>query len=37
MVAVWESASTPTSIADTPVFAKIKSWLGSKGQVEPTN
>jgi hypothetical protein len=37
MDAVRESASTSTSIADSPVFAKIKSWLGSKGQVEPTN
>ena len=37
MDAVRERASTPTSIPDSPVFAKIKSWLGSKGQVEPTS
>jgi hypothetical protein len=37
MDAVRERASTPASIADTPVFDKIKSWLGSKAQVEPTS
>jgi hypothetical protein len=34
--AVRAGASTPTSIPDMPVFAKIKSWFASKGEVEPT-
>jgi hypothetical protein len=36
MEAVRATASTPTSIPDMPVFAKIKSWFASKGEVEPT-
>jgi hypothetical protein len=34
--AVRAEATTPTSIPDMPVFAKIKSWFASKGEVEPT-
>jgi hypothetical protein len=36
MDAVRARAVTPTSIPDTPLFAKIKSWFVTKGQVEPT-
>ena len=35
--AVRAKATTPTSIPDTPLFAKIKSWFVAKGQVEPAN
>ena len=30
-------ATTATSIPDTPVFAKIKSWFGGSKEVEPTS
>jgi hypothetical protein len=30
-------ATTATSIPDTPLFAKIKSWFGASKEVEPTS
>jgi hypothetical protein len=37
MEAVQAGAPTPTSVPDTPVFAKIKSWFGIKGETETTS
>lgn len=37
MEAVQARASTPTSVADTPLFAKLKSWFASSKQAEPTS
>ena len=35
MEVVQRRASTPTSVADTPVFSKIKSWFDVKKHTEP--
>jgi hypothetical protein len=32
--AVQARATTPTSVSDTPFFAKIKNWFGIKGETE---
>jgi hypothetical protein len=37
MDAVRARATTPTSLPDTPLFAKIKSWFLSKGELEHTS
>jgi hypothetical protein len=37
MDAVRAKATTPTSLPDTPLFAKIKSWFLSKGELETTS
>ena len=37
MDTVRAKATAPTSIPDTPLFAKIKSWFGVKEELEPTN
>ncbi|KLK93941.1 hypothetical protein AA309_05530 [Microvirga vignae] len=37
MAVVQQSAATPTSVADHPMFAKIKSWFGSAKKAEPAN
>ncbi len=37
MEAVQSRATTPTSVPDTPLFAKIKSWFGSKTETEPAD
>jgi len=37
MEAVQAGATTPTSVPDTPLFAKIKSWFGTKGETETTS
>ena len=37
MEAVQAQASTPTSVADTPLFAKLKSWFAGSKQAEPTS
>ena len=34
MKAVQAKATNPTSIPDTPFIAKIKNWLGTKGETE---
>ena len=34
---VRAKATTPTSIPDTPLFAKIKSWFASEPETEPTH
>ena len=33
---VQSRASSAASVADSPIFAKIKSWLERKKQIEPT-
>ncbi len=33
---VQSRASSAASVADSPIFAKVKSWLGRKKQIEPT-
>jgi hypothetical protein len=37
MAAVQAGSTTPTSVPDTPLFSKIKSWFGTKGETEPTS
>jgi hypothetical protein len=37
MDAVRARATTPTSLPDTPLFAKIKSWFLAKGELEHTS
>ncbi len=37
MAAVQAGSTTPTSVPDTPLFSKIKSWFGSKVETEPTS
>ena len=37
MGAVQASATTPTSVPDTPLFAKIKGWFEAKGEMEPAS
>ena len=37
MDAVQKRATTPMSIPDTPLFAKIKGWFGTKGETELTS
>jgi hypothetical protein len=37
MEAVQARATSPTSIPDTPLFAKIKSWFQAKAKTEPTS
>jgi len=37
MDTVQARATTPMSIPDTPLFSKIKSWFGTKGETEPTS
>ena len=34
---VRDRATTATSIPDTPLFAKIKTWFGASKEVEPTS
>jgi hypothetical protein len=33
---VQSRSSRATSLADTPVFSKIKSWFEGKNETEPT-
>ncbi len=35
MAAVQARATTPTSVPDTPLFAKVKSWFSAKAEGEP--
>jgi hypothetical protein len=35
--AVQAQATTSTSVADSPLFAKLKSWLAGSKQAEPTS
>ena len=37
MDTVQKGATTPMSVPDTPLFAKIKGWFGTKGETEPTS
>ncbi|MFC1460261.1 hypothetical protein ACETIH_26860 [Microvirga arabica] len=37
MAAVQRNAATPTSVADHPMFAKIKSWFGAAKTTEPAD
>ena len=37
MAAVQRNADTPTSVADHPMFAKIKSWFGAAKTTEPAD
>jgi hypothetical protein len=37
MSAVQAGATTPTSVPDTPLFSKIKSWFGTKDETELTS
>jgi hypothetical protein len=37
MAAVQRAAATPTSVADHPMFAKIKSWFGAAKTTEPAD
>ena len=37
MDTVQKGATTPMSVPDTPLFAKIKGWFGTKGETELTS
>ncbi len=37
MEAVQEKATTPLSAPEIPFFAKLKSWFGTKGEIEPAS
>jgi len=37
MATVQQNATTPTSVADHPLFAKIKSWFGAAKKTEPAD
>jgi hypothetical protein len=37
MEAIQARATSPTSVPDTPLFAKIQSWFWSKPEIEPTD
>jgi hypothetical protein len=34
---VQTGATTPMSVPDAPLFAKIKSWFGTQGETELTS
>ncbi len=37
MATIQQNAATPTSVADHPMFAKIKSWFSAATMTEPSN
>jgi hypothetical protein len=37
MAVAQQNTATPTSVADYPMFAKIKSWFGSAKNTEPVS